>query len=181
VPDRLFERLGVVSEEAQEFVIDDAWAFMRVLKRMSADELKVIFELFLHACKTELLDNVHISVDLLRRETGFAPNKLKRLLGGLQSLGFYTSVREDDGLHGTLGRFDMFVLEWHNMAAGDDHPNDGNATEVVAEMIDGMTVDRCMECMKLAWTNFDFSALSTVTAEAAPTHQANERPAERGA
>ncbi len=165
VPDKLFSRVGAGSDKTQDFVIDDAWAFMRALKRMSADERKVIFEFFLHGCQTELPDDVHISIDLLRRETGFATNRLKRLLGGLQSLGFYTSMREDDGTHGVLGRYDMLVLEWHNMGADEDHENGGNATEVACEMVNGLTEDHCLECLKVAWANLDFSALSTVTAE----------------
>jgi hypothetical protein len=165
VPDRLFERLGVDDDEQMDAVQRDAWDFIGVLKRMSLDERTVVFELFLNGCPTELPENVHINVDLLRRYTGFAPNKLKRLLGGLQSLGFYASLREDDETDGHLGKYEMLVLEWHNMSVEDEA--DGNATMVACEMVLGAAEEHCETCRKAALERLDFSSLATVTTRAA--------------
>lgn len=165
IPDRLYSRIKAKSAKARERVWADASEFMGALKRTSPDERKVIFEFFLNGCTVELPANVHINIDLLRRYTDFAPNKLKRLLGGLQSLGFFTSLREDDETDGHLGRYEMLVLEWHNMSA-DDSRADGNATEVACQMISATAEERCESCMRLALGQLDFSSLSTVTTEA---------------
>lgn len=162
IPDRLYARLGARSAKARGHIGDDAREFMSALKRMSPDEREVVFEFVLNGCPAELPTNVHINIDLLRRYTGFAPNKLTRLLAGLQSLGFYTSLREDDETDGHLGRNEMLVLEWRNMAADVKRP-DNNATHVACEMILGTAEARCETCMKLALEQLDFSSLATVT------------------
>lgn len=159
IPDKLFKRIGVRSEREKNEVQADAWQFMDTLKRMNEEERTTIYNVLMHGCPTELPDNIHINIDLLRRFTGFTVNKLKRLLGGLQSLGFFTAMREDDETDGHLGKYEMVVLEWHNMNVD----GDGNATLAALEMVRGVSEGRCESCSIDALSRLDFSSLATVT------------------
>jgi hypothetical protein len=134
--------------------------FLSSLKRMSPDERKVIVVFFIAGCPDELPENIHIELDLLRRHTGFPISKLKRLLGGLQSLGFYCLIRdgeEDDGLLGSP--LQVAVLEWHH--TGTEYG--GNATVVANEMILGVAEDFCEDHANETLERLDFSNLASVT------------------
>lgn len=94
-PDRLYDRLDVADDpEAQEAVESLAQSFLNVLQRMTTDERDAVLTLLRYGCPADLPNNVHINVDLLRRAAGKSVPKLKRLLGGLRSLGFECSIRE---------------------------------------------------------------------------------------
>jgi hypothetical protein len=160
-PDRLYAALGVRSRRQKERALSDAIQFYGVLRRMTAEERKVVTAAFVHGCSAELPDNVHINIDLLRRHTGIAPGKLKRLIGNLQSLGFFSSMREDDENEGHLGKYEMLVVKWHNMAEIDD----GNATALAVELLSLATSDYCEECTTKVIERLDLSGLSSATAD----------------
>ncbi len=159
VPDRLYAALGLRGKRQKEKALGDAHRFFSVLRRMSVDERRAITAAFVYGCPAELPDNIHINIDLLRRYTGLAPSKLKRLLGGLQSLGFYCSLRQDDETEGHLGKYEMLVIEWNNMS----DPN--NATTLAVEMLVTATSDYCEDCAAKVIERLDFSNLSTATAD----------------
>ena len=161
-PDILFALLDANEEEEQDLVLGHAYALFERLGRMNADERKVIYWIFLDGCPAELPENKHINIDLLRRCTGFTPSKIKRLLGKLQSLGFYTSLRDDDETDSRhIVKAQMIVLEWHDLNAA--HP--GNATDVANAMIVGATDGYCAEHGLEALDRLDFSQLATATTE----------------
>ncbi len=160
VPDRLFERLGITTTNEKTMAVVHAHRFLSSLKRMSPDERKVIVVFFLAGCPDELPENIHIELDLLRRHTGFPISKLKRLLGALQSLGFYCVIRdseEDDGLLGSP--LQVAALEWHH--TGTEYG--GNATVVANEMILGVAEDFCEHHANETLERLDFSNLASVT------------------
>ncbi len=95
VLDRLFERLGIEDDdEAQASARSQAWSFFQVLRRMTPDERHAVLSLLRFGCDEDLPQNIHIDIDLLRRITGMSIPKLKRLIGGVRSLGFKCSIRE---------------------------------------------------------------------------------------
>jgi hypothetical protein len=129
------------------------------LHRMSETERSLVFDLFEHCCPTELPDNVHINIDLLRRVSGLSPARIKRIFDRLGSLGFYASLR--DGSHGLSGEPEsMLVIEWHvtNVSRG------GNATVVASAMLDAAVAGYCEICGREALRKLDFSQLSSATA-----------------
>jgi hypothetical protein len=71
---------------------------------MTADERNVVLNLIRLGCPADVPQNVHIDTDLLRRLTGKSVARLKRLVGGVRSLGFECSIREstdeEAGVHG---------------------------------------------------------------------------------
>jgi hypothetical protein len=76
VPDRLFVALAAGSEDEQRAVHSIAASFMRVLSRMTVDERKLVAHVFAEGCRQDLPDNIHISLDLLRRGLGVAPTEI---------------------------------------------------------------------------------------------------------
>jgi hypothetical protein len=162
IPDVLFEKIGVVEKNDQQLVYDAALQFLRALKRMTQEERSIIFDLFINCCPSELPDNVHINIDYLRRISGLAPSKIKRLLSGLSSLGFNITLRKDEETEDRLGRMELLVLEWQDMSVD----GLGNATDIVNALIEGVTERLCEHCGMEALNRLDFSQLANVTATA---------------
>jgi hypothetical protein len=122
----------------------------------------------------ELPDNIHIYIDLLRRVTGFTVPKMKRLLGGLNSLGFTCSVRDshDDDADKAkrLGTSPLFEVEWSDLMAGNEYLE----MLVAFEMIHGATEGYCEEHGIAALRRLDFSQLATAT-KSEDTHTSPRR------
>jgi len=159
-PDKLYENLGISDKESKEIVWDQADDFLEALKRTTEEERRMIFLLFLHGCPAELPDNIHIDVDLLKRLTGFPFSKLKSILGGMRSIGFFCSiadVRDEHEEH--LGATKLFVLEWHSMRV----EIGGKSTLLASEMINGGARGYCDVHAMEALLRLDFSQLSSVT------------------
>lgn len=165
VLDRLFLRLDIEEDDegARHAAESQAWSFMKVLKRMSPTEREVIFRSLLHGCTAELPNNVHIDTDLLRRCTEIPVDKLKRILGGLQSLGFSCSVIEshdqDEQKKGSLGHSEIFEVDWIDLSDEGDYP----ALLVAVEMVQGAVQDYCEEHGIEALRRLDFSQLAAAT------------------
>ncbi len=166
VLDRLFERLGIEDdEEAQDCARSQANSFFRVLCRMTPDERNVVLSLICSGCDEDLPENIHIDTDLLHRLTGKSVARLKRLLGGVRSLGFECSFRESTdeevGVHGTLlGDSYLFELNWVDLSDESGFP----ALVVACEMVWGATENYCEKHGKEFLARLDFSQLASATA-----------------
>ena len=166
VPDKLFQRLDIQGDEdAMPHAQSQAAGFFDALRRMSGEEQLVVLKAIWFGCPVDLPDNVHINVDLLRRITGKPPARLKRVLGGLQSLGFTCRVREDRGTHDhgvpELGKSEMLELNWIDLH---DDDSDYPALMVAREMVIGATDGYCEEHGWPFLERLDFSQLATATA-----------------
>ena len=161
LPDRLLKHLGVEDEDEQDLVISNAHKFFDVLQRMTKEERLTIFSIFRFGCPAELPENIHINIDLLRRHTGFAPAKIKRLMGNISSLGFMSKLREDTETEGHLGLQEMLVVEWHDMSIEDGGP----ATDVAVGIIRLTSEGYCEQCGNRALERLDFGQLASATHE----------------
>jgi hypothetical protein len=90
---------------------------------------------------------------------------LKRLLGGIRSLGFECSIRESTDeearVHGTvLGDSYLFELNWVDLSDEGEYP----ALLVAHEMVAGATEDYCEEHGQEFLGRLDFSQLGRATA-----------------
>lgn len=160
LPDLLYKRLGAKRRVDKEVVFVQAIGFLDVMKRMSPDERFVVAKIFAHSCPAELPDMVHINLDLLRRFIGFPPSKIRRILGNIRSLGFYSSIRDDyEGGEEYLGKSLTVILEWHYL--GIEYSD--NATRVGHEMIAGVIENYCDEHADEMLQRLDFSRLSSAT------------------
>ena len=162
VPDLFFDWLGVEDDTGKILVHKCASHFLETLNRMSKVERSVVFQFVLNACLEELNDNIHINIDLLRRYNGSTPQELRRILGGLQSLGFETDVRDDEETRpDNIGRSEMLVLRWHDMR----YDGMGNSTDVMCATVRGATEGYCQVHAIAALDRLDFSQLGTATTE----------------
>jgi hypothetical protein len=160
-PDRLLDALGLDEEDERQEAIFHASAFLTTLNRMTEEERSLVFSIFCNGCPAELPDNIHISVDLLRRITDLAPSEALNTLRQLSSLGFEHEVRSDEDHDETL------ALRWNNFMIYEDELVLKDATTLlVNEMLEIVTENHCAQCGAKKLQNLDFSALATVTAEA---------------
>ena len=164
--DRLYERLGIEDDqEGQDEADHHTRSFLQVLRRMKADEQRAVIGVIRFGCPSELPDNVHINADLLRRCTDQPVPRLKRLLGGVESLGFECSFHED-AQHNThmpgttLGSADFFYLNWINLSGDYQSP----ALPFVREMILTATENYCEVHGTEFLQRLDFSQLASATA-----------------
>lgn len=164
VPNLLYDRLDIVGDaEAEQVALQQAYRWFDVLRRMTSVEREVIMQAFIHGCSAELPDNVHIYIDLLRRVTDLPVTKLKRTLGGLNSLGFTCTIRDEHSSRShreqVLGEAPLFQIEWTDLSGNFEYPELLVATEMIFGAMDGY----CEECGLDAIRRLDFSQLGTST------------------
>ena len=165
--DRMYERFGIEDDQdSQSEVEAHARSFFDVLRRMSSEEREAVISLVRFGCPSEMPDNLHINTDLLRRYTGKSVARLKRVLGGVRSLGFRCSMskaleHEVEVPGARLGHADLFYLTWANLHV--DAP-EFPEMEVVSAVIEGATDGLCDECGTRFLERLDFSQLASATA-----------------
>jgi hypothetical protein len=162
-PDLLYAAFGADSTEEQEAIEVVAHSFMQTLVRTTGEERKLLAHLFAEGCWTQLPDNVHISLDIVRRDLGITPSDVIERLTGMSSLGFDSEVR-DDPEHGD----DVIVVRWVDTVAYNDEFkadfSDSRATEVAVRMLDvGSGDDGCSQCARNCIDSLDFSLLASST------------------
>ena len=159
-PDRLLEYLKSTTKEQSDLYQRISYQFMETLRRMTPEERSAIFTIFLHGCVAELPDNMHIDIELLRRHTGFTRSKLRRILSGINALGFTSEIwfdKDRDVRH--LGVTELVVIKWGPRQS--DLPR--NASDIVRAMLvvgmDGL----CKKHGLAALERLDFSQLALAT------------------
>lgn len=106
-PVKLFTALAAASSAERRAAENVARSFMETLIRMTLDERRLLAHLFAEGCRTQLPDNVHINLDIVRRDLGFAPTDVLERLRAMTSLGFELEVRPDEE-HGD----DVLAVRW---------------------------------------------------------------------
>jgi hypothetical protein len=160
-PDALYDWMEATTESERDTVGYIASRFFHVLTRMTMDERAALFPLMLDGCPAELPENIHMSLDLLRRETGLPASQIMALLASIRSLGFIVSTREADAgdTHELLPDDKMVVLTWSHMTS----MFDGEPTTIAYEMC-RCAVDRyCEDHGREALMRLDFGQLASAT------------------
>lgn len=162
-PDLLLHRIDSDEDGVgrdHEEVLSRARHFYDVLTRMTPDERSVVASVFLHGCPAELPENIHVNLDLLRRYTQFPVSRIKRLLGAISSLGFYSKITDESHGHDEyLGEAKYLYLEWHNLHTSAP----GNATYDASHVIWGAISGYCEIHGLQALERLDFSQLASPT------------------
>lgn len=169
VPDKLYDALELSANE--EIVVNlRAESLMTSLMRMTVEERRALVTAFRLGCPTELPDDIHVSVDLLRRETDTAPAEIVELLRGLGSLGVEVSLRKG---HDDDDDEEMVVIEWHDRTIYDDEiadPTDGSILDsacgagIIKAIVSILVEERCNQCIENAVEHLDFGFLASSTA-----------------
>ena len=117
--------------------------FFSVLSNMVEKKRRVMLRYFQEACPAELPHNLHIHADLLRRRTGETVDSLNKILGGLESIGFfcYVSYRLLD--RGTK-EIHNFLLDWVALTSGGEESPVPDLV-VVRAMTDAISMLYCDE------------------------------------
>ena len=160
-PDILFRLYGCKTAGERQLVRDHADAFVSQWKRMNDEERLLVVNVFTYGCPTELPANMHISLDFLKRETGFSISKIRHLAAGLEALGFECSVRQNSRKHRKSGKL---THTGPTLAIGFDDrtvSHVGEATDVVQAMFQGIAESYCPCCSPKVLLKGDFSALSS--------------------
>lgn len=162
-PDKLFVTFDAEAANEREAIRRVAASFMQTLVRMTIEERKLIAQIFAHGCRTQLPDNIHISLDIVRRDLGIAPAAVVEHLRAMISIGFEEEVRQD-AEHGD----DVIVVRWvDTITYNDDFTADFadvKATEVAVRMLDvGAGDEGCKECARQCVEDLDFSLLASST------------------
>ncbi|OUR81580.1 hypothetical protein A9Q82_09395 [Cycloclasticus sp. 46_120_T64] len=166
-PNLLFQVLDVDNEEGKMGVYSLVNDFLRTAKRMTEDEKKALFSVFIYGCAGELPENIHININLLARITGFSQSRLLRISSDITCLQFESHLREDDENGSRLGKKEMLVVSWNNF---DEFLDDGNATILIDTICELVQHCHCEEHSIEALCKLDFSSLSDVTAEGSCQH-----------
>lgn len=169
IPDRLFDSMPLDGAKAEEVILTRAHEFFEALRRMRKEERRAVFAILLFGCPSELPENVHINLDLLRRITGISAKKLKHIVGGLSSLGFSSRLRKDCDNCASLVRQEFLELSW--MSRSLEHG--GDATELASTIASLATQDVCPDCSMKVLETLDFGQLSSATHEKGLHHSGN--------
>jgi hypothetical protein len=160
-PDQLFEMLRAKSVKKQKEVLEAAYSFFDALKRMNKTERRLVAEIFLSGCPSELPENIHISLDLLRRMTGVGPTKAVRTLSKLGSLGFQWELRKS---HDGISDDPTVALEWHDLRVHNTRSlTDSNSTHIASAMFGLAAEGLCENCVQEALDTLDFGQLASFT------------------
>jgi hypothetical protein len=170
VLDRLYKQIGALRAAEKERVSNIAHCFFEAFGRMSADERKVVSQLFMYGCKADLPRNIHINIDLLRRVTGFRVAKIRKLIGGLRSLGLYSQARSNSHPG------EVVQVTFNSLSTSVEPGPD--ETGVAVGVVLGGTEDFCETCGLEAIMRADFSQLASATTEK-ESHTARKKLAVR--
>ena len=162
-PDKLFSALGVASPNECRAVERIVGSFMRTLMRMTVDERRLVAHIFAEGCRTQLPDNIHISLDIMRRDLEITPTALVERMRAMASIGFEEEIRSDEE-HGD----DVLVVRWTDTITYEDDLTidiaNERATEVAVRMLDvGIGDDCCRQCAEQCIDSLDFSSLASST------------------
>jgi hypothetical protein len=163
-PDRLLEALGVSGEDECARAEHHARRFFGALQRMTVEERLVIATVFNAGCMAEMPDNVHVSLDLIRRIVGLPASQVTEILSGVGSLGFRFSLRDEDPAdeHDLARDAPLVVLSWDNRSGIEDLYDDEEMV-VVDAMLTLVREDFCEEHGREAIERLDFRSLATAT------------------
>jgi hypothetical protein len=157
--DRLYKELKVGNFRDKRVIQRRAQEFLKAIERMSKPERLIFLSAIYYGCPTELPANIHVSVDFLKRCTGFPAANIKRLLTGMGSLGITCHVL-DSSHHDSVTEGEMVYLEWDILSLAD---YGGEAIDVCFEIVH-IVMKHCGETHGMdALLRGDFSQLSSAT------------------
>lgn len=170
LPDLVPRSMGVQEEDEEELVLDLSGDFYRALTRMSQDERRLLFEFFANGCSSDLPENIHISLDLLRRVTSMPVVEIEKILHGMKSLGIEIQRRDEEDGEGD----DIAELRWIALRTFEEDWQyefaENNSTGVAVTVLLGVNQEGCKRCALKAIDNLDFSQLSSALIDTEEHH-----------
>lgn len=165
-PDALYDALGATTDEEKEAVRSVANGFMLSLSRMTEDERWLLGTIFAIGCPSEMPDNMHVELDIVRRDLKMPIAEVESTLRGLRALGVEMELRES-GDEGASHDDATIAVSWADHMI---HPEDSLAqefafersTEIAAAMLEVGMDHYCLQCARDRIVAMDFSGLARV-------------------
>jgi hypothetical protein len=161
-PVRMWTQLEISDDDisGRERTQRVAYDFVQVLGKMSHKERVAVCGVLAFGCPGELPELVHISLDLLARDTGMKSEELLRHLGNVRALNVKASIR--DSLHvpdeGEIMPDDKDVaLSYWSLSERDA----GDSTQIIYAAVQSAVDHYCEEHGLEAVVRRDFSRLGT--------------------
>ncbi|MGN7136939.1 toll/interleukin-1 receptor domain-containing protein [Streptomyces pseudogriseolus] len=160
-PDRLFEALELETAEEKESVFAVAQSFVQSFRRMTVDERELVAFIFLNGCPSQMPENMHIELDIVRRDLGLPFQESIEKLRRLSTLGFEIDTREGMDHENEL----VVAVSWddRSMASHGNSYAEEYSTLVADRILALGAGDLCDTCAKNCIEFLDFSNLSSAT------------------
>ena len=160
-PVALFDGLGADTDQEKEAIRSVALGFMRSLARMTEDERWLLGTIFAVGCETEMPENVHVELDILRRDLGMPIAEVESSLRGMTSLGVSMEVRESGENHDDA----TIAVSWSDHTAYpagslEEEFSFERSTEIAAAMLEVGLDHYCLQCATDPIKAMDFSGLA---------------------
>lgn len=163
-PDALFEALDATADEEKEAVRGVASGFMLSLGRMTEEERWLLGTIFAVGCPSEMPQNMHVELDIIRRDLAMPIAEVQSKLRGMSALGVEMEIRES-GDEGASHEDATIAISWSDHTI---HPDDSLAqefafersTEIAAAMLEVGMDHYCLECARDRIVAMDFSGLA---------------------
>lgn len=152
--------MGAESEDEQEAVSFVAQSFMRSLQRMSEQERLILGTAFAIGCRSEMPENVHVEIDLLRRDVELPAAEVVSVLHGMQALGIGAKEREDSSHEDPI-----IEITWQDHTAYEEDSlveefSFDRSTEIAMSMLEVGLDHFCAQCARDRFLALDFSELA---------------------
>jgi hypothetical protein len=160
-PDKLLAALEISTAEEEESAIRVSRSFVQSLQRMTVDERELVALIILNGCPSQMPENMHIEVEIVRRDLGLPFQETIEKLRRLSTLGFNIETREGLEHESEL----IVVVDWddRSMTSDGDPFAEEYSTLVADKVLDVGTGDGCTTCYKNCIEFLDFSNLSSAT------------------
>jgi hypothetical protein len=159
-PNKFFEFVGATTKKRKEEVRLIAEHLIEELSLMNNNELKFIYNLFIHRCPSELPHNIHINLAHFERLMGMKRIQIEKIINNLENFGFSTLIKKNKSSswsgHKKKGKSYRLEMEVYDRYI--DAPQK-NVTIILKSMIDILNKNFCEECAKKAFLRLDFILL----------------------
>jgi hypothetical protein len=162
-PVALYTALGASEEEEREAINQVAHSFFRSLNRMSDTERLVLGTILTQGCDAEMPENVHMELDLVRRDIGISPAEVVSTLEGMVALGVNVELHSD-AHHAN----DVVVVSWDDHTAYEEGTlaeeySFSRSNEIAVTMLNASYDHYCPQCAADRIKSLDFSELGDCT------------------
>lgn len=163
-PDALFEALDVTTDEEKEAIRGVASGFMLSLARMTEEERWLLGTIFAVGCPSEMPQNMHVELDIIRRDLAMPIAEIQTKLRGMSALGVEMEIRES-GDEGASHEDATIAVSWSDHTIHPEHSLAQEfaferSTEIAAAMLEVGMDHYCLECARDRIVAMDFSCLA---------------------
>ncbi len=154
---KAFYKYWHIPQKERSSVYDSLKLLVDELRKTESDERRLLYALFTEGCPSDLPENIHINIDVIRRSLKFSEARTIRLVQGIASLGIEAKImnQKDSGWGGHLrkNKSKLAVVQFYSRETGE------NITGLLSMLMDFLADKLCPDCSQKAFYRLDFSCL----------------------